>query len=432
MGIAFELIVIAILILSNGLLAMSEMAVVSSKKARLKKLADQGTRGAKTALKLAEADNNDFLASIQVGITLIGVLAGAFSGATLSDKISKAVTVLNPAFESYANAIGLGTVVIFVTYFSLIIGELVPKRLALNNPEIIAARVSKLITGLGKALKPLVYLLSLSTKFVLKVLRADSISDQTVTEEEVKILIQEGTQAGVFDKHEATMMNRVLKLDDYTVSDLMTPRTKVVGIDVNDSVDKVLAKMTQHTHSYFPVYDKSMDRPLGLLSIKNVLSKMIKKETIVIRKCMSEPLFVPKSLPAFDALSKFRESGKHIGFVVDEYGGFAGVITVYDITESVVGEIPNNNQKIDRKIVRRENGSLLVEGHLAIQELTEYLKLQIDTEEDFQTVGGLMMSRLGRIPTEGDYIRVGLYKFEVVDMDGRRVDKVLIDRIDRK
>jgi putative hemolysin len=427
--VAVELIVITILILLNGLLAMSEMAVVSSKKSRLRKMSDDGNRGAKSALKLSESENNDFLASIQVGITLIGVLAGAFSGATLSDKISNALDAFDPRLTPYSDAMGLGVVVIFVTYFSLILGELVPKRLALNNPESIASRVAVFISVLGKVLRPLVYLLSLSTKFVLKLLRANQVSDKTVTEEEVKILIEEGTEAGVFDKQEETMMKRVLKLDDYKVLDLMTPRMKVVGIDIHDSIEDTLAKVIQHSHSYFPVFSDSMDHPIGLLSVKTILAKMVKKECIDFRECMSEALFMPKSLPADDALEKFRQSGKHIAFAVDEYGGFAGVITVYDITESIVGEIPNNNQDIDRKIVRRDNGSLLVEGHMSFQELSEHLKLHNDSDEDFQTIGGFMMAKLGRIPTEGDSIEMSPYRFEVVDMDRHRVDKVLIEKI---
>jgi putative hemolysin len=428
MTVAFELVVIMMLILMNGLLAMSEMAVVSSTKARLKKRADDGHKGAETALKLAEAGNNDFLASIQVGITLIGVLAGAFSGATLSDKISDALDVFDSRLAPYSDAMGLGIVVIFVTYFSLIVGELVPKRLALNNPEAIASRVSRLIAVLGKILKPLIYFLSLSTSFVLRLLGANQISDKTVTEEEVKILIEEGAEAGVFDKQEETMIKRVLKLDDYKVSDLMTPRTQVVGLDIHDPIDDILAKIIQYSYSYFPVFDNSMDHPIGLLSVKTILAKMVKKEPIEIRKCMAEAIFFPKSLPADDALLRFRESGKHISFVIDEYGGFSGVITVYDITESIVGEIPNNNQDMNRKIIRRNNGSLLVEGHLSFQELSEYLELPNDSNEDFQTVGGLMMAKLGRIPVEGDSIKVGPYKFEVVDMDRHRVDKLLIER----
>lgn len=428
MTIVFELIAIAVLIFLNGLLAMSEMAVVSSKKARLQKLMDEGHTGALTALQLTEGDNNDFLASIQIGITLIGVLAGAFSGATLSDKISATIVAYYPILASYADAIGLGMVVIGVTYFSLVLGELVPKRLALNNPEVIATRVSKSIYVIGKTLRPFVYFLSMSTKFVLRVFRADSSSDQTVTEEEVKLLIEEGRQAGVFEKHEESMMKRVLKLNDFKVSELMTPRIRVIDIDLNEPVEETLAKITKYKHSYFPAFDKTIDRPVGVLSIKKILTKLIQGEQLEMRSCLSEPLFVPESMTVDIALNRFKHEGKQIAFVVDEYGGFAGLITIYDITESIVGSIPNNNAHAEKKIVVRANGSLLVDGQTSIEALNEFIDLSDLEDGDFQTVAGLIMSQLGKIPTEGEWITIGPYKIEVVDMDRQRIDKVLIEK----
>lgn len=427
MLIWFEVVVIILLILTNGLLAMSEMALVSSKKARLKKLADDQVHGANAALHLHES-TGDFLASIQVGITLIGVLAGAFSGATLSEKISAALTTFHPPIERYADGIGLGVVVLFVTYFSLVLGELVPKKLALNNPEKIASRVALIISLLGKVLRPIVYFLSSSTSTVLKLLGAAQPSDKTITEEEVKILIEEGTEAGVFDKEEETMMKRVLRLDDNTVEDLMTPRTRVVGIDLNDSLDNILFKISQYSHSYFPVFNKTMDNAVGILSVKTLLARFIKNEPIIITECLAPAYFLPKNLPADAALQKFRETGKHIAFAIDEYGGFSGIISVFDITESIVGEIPNNNQSINKKIVKRHDGSLLVNGQMSMQDLAEYLKVKLEDDSDFQTVGGLVMHKLGHIPSEGEFIKISGYRIEVIDMDGKRIDKVLITK----
>jgi putative hemolysin len=427
MSVWLELSVIVGLILLNGLLAMSELAIISSKKGRLKKLSDDGHKGARIALQLTESNTNDFLASIQVGITCIGVLAGAFSGATLSEKISAFLKSISPRFEPYSEAIGLASVVIFVTYLSLILGELVPKKLALNNPEALAAKVSRFIAFLGRALSPIVYLLSGSTRVVLKLLGAAEASDKTVTEEEIKNLIEEGTEAGVFDKQEETMMKKVLRLDDYKVENIMTPRMKIFAVDINDSLENILEKVIQSGHSYFPVFDKTLDRPLGLFSLKSILVKLVKKEVIDIRDCLSSALFFPESLPVDAALERFRESGKHIALVVDEHGGFAGLITVYDISEAIMGEIPKNDQSFDRKIVKRQDGSLLVEGHMDFEELTEYLHLKNQNDNDFQTVGGFIMANLGRIPTEGDVVFLGNYRLEVVDMDRRRVDKVLIE-----
>ncbi len=410
---------------------MSEMAIVSSRRSRLKNLIAKKHRGAKTALKLLEGDG-EFLASIQIGITLIGVLAGAVSGATLADKLAVHVGALHPLLEPYSHGLSFGLVVVLVTYLSLILGELVPKKMALNNPEIVASRMAKLVSLTGYTLRPMVYILTVSTNTVLKVMRVPPVNDKVVTEEEVKILIADGAKVGIFDKQEEAMIRGVLRLDDHTVGELMTPRTQVVGVDINDTNENILKKMTQHNHSHFPVFDSSIDQPVGVLSVKTVLAKFVQNKVITVSELMSSPLFLPESMTTDVALQKFRNSGLRLGFAIDEYGGFAGVLTVYDITEAIIGEMPEGGrQKMqNRKIVKRHDGSWLVEGYILIDELLETLKLPpVANKENFQTVGGYMMTKLGKIPKEGDIVKHENFQFEVMDMDKHRVDKVLVTKM---
>jgi putative hemolysin len=427
MLLSIEVSIILLLILLNGVLAMSELALVSAKKAKLKQLSSSGNRGADAALALTET-NKDFLASIQVGITLIGVLAGAFSGATLAEELSKEIVKLYPALTRYADAVALSLVVIVITYLSLVVGELVPKRLALYYPEAIAVRVAKTIGTLGKALHPVVYLLTVSTNFVLRLFGLHRHTKDTVSAEEIRILIDEGASVGVFDEREQEMMRQVMRLEQYKIEDLMTPRSKVIAIDVNDPLAESLAVIARHTHTYYPIYDGELDRPLGVLSIKSLLPKLIEKRPINLRSEIISCVFLPEKLPADYALEKLQETGKHMALVVDEYGGFSGILTIYDITESIVGEIPGYDEHRSQAIVERADKSILIEGQLPFVDLVDHLRLDasiIEEQEGFQTVGGFIMHRLGKIPKEGDCFEDYGYRFEVVDMDRNRVDKVL-------
>jgi len=425
MTIALELALILGLILTNGLLAMAEMAIVSAKKNRLKKAMDDGDHGAAVAIKLAES-HTDFLASIQVGITLIGVLAGVFSGARVSGFIAKQVASVSPMLTDYAEPIGLAIVVLVVTYFSLVLGELVPKRMALHSPERIAIRMARPIAALGRGLKPVVYVLSRSTNMILRLFHIHNVNASTVTEEEVRFMIEEGTESGVFDKQEETLIKRVLRFDDLNITDVMTPRTQVVAFDVHDPVETVLTRIAECRHSYFPVFDTHMDRPLGHVSSKTLMAMMIRKEPIDLRACIDDALYLPETLAADDALEKFRETKKHIAFVVDEYGGFAGLITVNDLITSIVGDIPSHNQQSAQSIIQRDDGSWLVDAQIPYEELFDVLGLEETGDEDYQTVAGFVMAKLAKIPEEGEKVAIADFVFEVVDMDRRRIDKILV------
>jgi putative hemolysin len=428
MPISLEIILIFLLILLNGFLAMSEMAVVSSKRARLKKLHEEGHGGAKRVLDMLDS-SGDFLASVQVGITLIGVLAGAFGGATLSESIAATIKETVPFLAPYADALSLGLVVLSVTYLSLVLGELVPKRLALNHPEKIAIKSSKIIVTLTALLRPMVSVLSVSTNFVLALTGVRRKNDEAVTEEEVKLMIEEGTQAGVFDKHESMMMQRVLRLDDYRISDLMTSRTQVIAVDLKEPLDAILKKIHLSKHSYFPVFEASIDEPIGVLSIKSLLACYIQNQPVILKSNLSPCFFLPDTLSADKALERFKKSGERMAIAIDEYGGFSGVVTILDITESIVGMIPDKETNEDMNFVEREDGSTLVDGSTPLVNIMDYLSESFACEDPFQTIGGWVMEQLGRIPREGDHVSLGPYKVEVMDMDRHRVDKVLLQKI---
>lgn len=415
--------------LLNGFLSMSEMAVVSSRKPRLQHMADEGKLGARTALRLSQ-NSNDFLASIQVGITLIGVLAGAFSGATLSEKLAAMLMQISPRIEPYADGLALGVVVMSVSYLSLVVGELVPKRLALNNPEAIAVRVSKVIWLIGLVLKPIVMILSMSSSLILRLFGAHIVKDEVVTEEEVKILIEQGAKSGVFDKHEEQMMKQILKLDDSRVLDAMTPRTDVVCLDLNESPDINLKIVAEKKHSYFPVYDDSIDDVIGLLSVKELLSVLLDGREIIIKDCVKPALFLPESITLDVALEKLKRTGEHIAIALDEYGGFAGVVTIHDITESIFGHLPDKHSDDDAMVVKREDGSFLIDGRFPFDDFVEMFKIKFSKsfEADFQTVGGFVMAKLGKVPKEGNIFKLKNYAVEVVDMDRNRVDKILVTK----
>ena len=428
--IATEAVVIFLLIIVNGLLAMSEMAIVSSRKVRLQQLAENGSVGAKVALGLLTNPSN-FLASIQIGITLIGIFAGAFGGATIAEELARQFVKI-PALSTYSDAIGLGVVVVFVTILSLIVGELLPKRLALSNAERVATIVARPIRVLSLVSLPAVKFLSWATEGLLKIAGATLPSDPPVTEEEVKIMIEQGTEAGVFEKEEESMMKRVISFGDRRVGDLMTQRLKIVTLNVNAPFEQNLKTMLATPHSYFPVYDNGMDGLLGVVSVKCLLKCMAESKLVNtdIRKCIFEPLFVPESMRALNLLERFKRSGKHLALVLDEYGGTAGIVTIVDVLEALVGDLPDE-KKEDHRIVKREDGSFLVDGALSVHDLSDLLNVKdiraVNANGEFQTMGGFMMANLGHIPKEGESFLWRGHRFEIVDMDGHRVDKVLIE-----
>lgn len=424
--LVFELFIIVALALLNGVLSMSEMAMVSARKIRLQQAAQSGSAGARTALKLLEEPSR-FLAAIQIGITMIGVFAGAFGGANMAEELGKLLSQI-PILAPYASAIGLGSVVLLVTLLSLILGELVPKRLALGHSEGIAIFMAKPITWISVLSRPAVRFLSAATEGILKIFRYRQPEDPPVTDDEVRILIEQGAQAGVFEKEEETIIKRTLKLSDRSVSEVMTQRLHLVCLDIEDPIEVLMEKISSSIHSYFPVYRGSIDEIIGVVSIKHLFSLMSKNVRIDLKTVMQEPLFIPESMAALKLLGRFKSSGKHFAVVIDEYGGLSGVVTVIDLLESIVGDLPSEHGRESDSAVIREDGSWLVDGIILIEELSDYIPVPKEDffEGDYQTLGGFMMAELGHIPRLGEKILWKSWTFEVIDMDGNRVDKVLV------
>ncbi len=422
-AIAIELAVLLLLVILNGLFAMAEMAVVSSRKARLQQRAEAGDRGAMAALRLAENPDR-FLSTVQVGITLIGILAGAFGGATLAATIAP---WLAPYLGATSQAVAALVVVLLTTYLSLVIGELVPKRLALQNPERIAARVARPMTLLSRLAAPIIGLLAPSSTLLLRLMGVRPSADPPVTEEEIRLLIEEGTEAGVFAAAEQDMMESVIRLGDQRVSDLMTPRTELVWLDVEDPPEEHWRTIDAHHHSQYPVIEGSPDRVLGIAALKDLWPDK-PGDPIDVRKATTAALFVPETLLALSLLDTFRQSGARVAIVTDEYGGTQGLVSVTDVLRAIVGEVAASPIG-EPRAVQRDDGSWLIDGGLSIDELREIVavgQLPGEARGDFQTLGGFVMAQLGRVPRAGEGFAWQGFQFEVMDMDGLRVDKVLV------
>jgi magnesium and cobalt exporter, CNNM family len=426
-SVALQIAVILLLILLNGLFAMSETALVSSRKARLRQRAEEGDGGARAALELAEEPNR-FLSTVQIGISLIGVLAGAFGGATLAEPLAGALRSV-PALAPYAGPVAFGAVVVAITYLSLILGELVPKRLALNGAEGVASRVSGPMRLISVITAPAVWFLSASTEAVLWLLRARSAPESPVSEQEVEILMEEGARAGVFEEEERDLVRRALRLDDRPVRELMTPRPKVAWLDADDPPEETQRRVAESRHSYFPVARGDLDDLLGIASVKDAWARQASGQPADLVASVRPSPLVPEGAPATDALEAFKRSGLPMALLIDERGHIEGLVTLTDVLEALVGEVPDEDGPAEEAIVRREDGSWLVDGLLGADELKERLGLSgLPREEEagYQTVGGMVMDALGRVPEEGDRFEWEGHSFEVVDMDGRRVDKVLV------
>jgi putative hemolysin len=425
--IGTEILIISVLILANGLFTMSEMALVTARKARLHDWARQGNARAKTALDLASKPNS-FLSSVQIGITLIGVLVGAFGGRTVADWVAGHLAAL-PVVEPYSAPLALGLVVVVITYLTLVIGELVPKRMALRYPETIATFVALPLRLLSKISFPIVHLLNASTEAVCRIFGRHNAEEPPVTEEEVKIMVQQGTDAGVFEEQEQDMVEAVLRLGDKTARSLMTPRTQIEWLDLNDPIDQLRDRIIQSVHSRFPVGVESLDNVTGIVRAKDMLGGCLTGKPIELRGMVQQPLFVPRTVPALEILELFKQSGKHIALVVDEYGGIEGLLTHHDILEAIAGDMPFSEKPTDPKAVKRHDGSWLLDGMLTIDEFKEIFgidSLPGEKRDAYQTLGGFVFTQMGRVPTVGDHFEWQGLRFEVVDMDGKRIDKVLV------
>ncbi|HSG39742.1 MAG TPA: hemolysin family protein [Thermoanaerobaculia bacterium] len=427
MDITLEIFAVFVLVLFNGILSMSEIALVSSKPVRLKQRAESGDRGAGKALELQRSPGR-FLSTVQVGITLVGVLSGAVGGAALGDEAAGLIARI-PALAPYSQALGVGMVVLAITYLSLIVGELVPKQLGLRSPEAISAFMARPLNLLSRVSAPVVLLLDWSTRAVLFLLRIQPSEEPPVTEEEIRHLLEQGRQAGVFHAKEQEIVERVLRLDDMRLGDLVTHRSQMIALDIGAPLELSLARVVESGHSHFPVYQESLDRILGLVAVKDLLAKALAGEAPDLRACLTEPLYLPESLPALKVLESFRENGHHVALVLDEYGGIEGLVTLNDVLQAIVGEIPSAGD-IEPMVVRREDGSWLLDGTLPVGELESLLRLtaaEAGDLDEYQTLGGFIMGRIGRVPTPGDHFPWKAWRFEVMDMDGLRVDKVLLE-----
>ncbi|WP_370574263.1 hemolysin family protein [Methanomethylovorans sp.] len=430
MSYTFEIVTIIVLIVFNGIFAMSEFALVSAKRARLKQLAEEGNTGAVAALELSHK-LTPFLSTIQVGITLIGILAGAFGGATVAEGLEVYLRDF-PALAPYSNAISITLVVVVITYLTLIFGELVPKQLALNKPEAIASRISKPMLFLSTIARPLVFILSISTEAVLRIMRVQKINEPSVTEEEIKIMLEEGTEAGVFEEAELSMIEGVLEIGDLRVESVMTHRNDIIALDLNDAVKENLQKMILSGRSYFPAYERNLDNIVGMVSVKDILAKIVESGTVDIGTNVTKPLFVPEAISVLKLLELFKEVGVHIALITDEYGSIQGIITLHDILEAIVGDVRSLGEPVETPVVVREDGSWLIDGDTATEKLKDVLSVDSFPEEEegyYRTIAGLIMYVLQRIPKTGDHIEFKELRYEVVDMDGNRIDKVLVERI---
>jgi putative hemolysin len=420
----FELVIVLLLIVLNGVFAMSELAIVSARKVRLEQRADDGDRRARVALKLAN-DPNQLLSTIQVGITLIGIINGAYGGASLAAPVAEALQAV-PLLAPYSTPISFGLVVSVITYLSLVIGELVPKRLALRDPERIAVAVAEPMQLLATIARPIVRLLSASNDLVLRLLGSRMSDDDPVTEDEIKLLIEQGTRAGVFHAVEQTLVERVFRLGDQHVGELMTPRHEVVWLDVDDDPEELRVVIMNSEHSRFPVVRGDPDDVIGVVRAKSILTSVQPIDLIAL---IEEPVFVPETMVAFRVLEVFRRSAAPLAIVVDEYGGTQGIVTPHDLLVAIVGSLPATEAGTPQQIARLQHGSWSIDGMLSVDELRDLLDLE-DTPADergsYRSVGGFVMARLGHVPSVGDAIEWAGFRFEVLDMDGKRIDRILV------
>lgn len=422
--ISLEIGIVVLLILFNGVLAMAEMATVTSRQARLQQRADQGDAGAKAALELAREPNR-FLSTVQIGITLVGILAGAFGGATLASKLSDALgdTFLDP----YSNVIGVAVVVAGITYLSLIVGELVPKRIALRHSEAIASVLARPMKVLASIASPLVAVLSFSTETVLRLLGIKAEQGTRVTEEEIRLLIGEGREAGVFEQAEEELVERVFKMGDRRVSDIMTPRPRVTWLDLDDPEEENLRKASEGGFAIYPVARGDLDKLAGMLSVRDLWQHTVRGEAASIEALVRPAVFVPETKQLLAVLEDLKRSGAQAVMVVDEFGGTQGLLTLTDVLEEIVGDIADEGEQPEARITRRADGTWLADGMLEFDDFLEAFAR--DEPEDFPdvvTLGGFVMTLLDRIPQATDTLEWDGLKLEVMDMDGHRVDKVLI------
>ncbi len=419
-----EIIILVVLTLFNGVLAMSELAIVSARPARLQVMAEAGSRGAKIALRLAEQPGR-FLSSVQIGITLVGILAGAFSGATLGARLAAWLSSsgLDPV---WANTLGVGGVVVVVTYVSLIFGELVPKQIALRAPETAAIRIAPLLQGIAQVASPLIWILDRSAALVLRALGHSGKPGRSMTDEEVKLVIAEAQTAGVIEEAETAMIEGVMRIADRSARGLMTPRHDVEIAEAGESREEIIARYRNSGHSRLPLRDGGPDEIVGVIAARDIMSEETGK-SFNARDYLRPAPVVHESLPALEVIEQLREAPSSMLLIFDEYGSFEGVITPMDILGAITGGFDEDITD-EPKLVEREDGSLLIAGWMPVDEFADHIGLNLEEDRGFETVAGLVLDRAGVLPGVGDRIDIGGWIVEVLDLDGRRIDKVLVSR----
>jgi putative hemolysin len=417
--------IVLLLILLNGFFAMAEIALVSARPARLQPLAAQGSRGAEAALEL-KSDPSRLLATVQIGITVIAVLSGTIGEATLGDAFQHYLVEQGGFWAAYAGAISMAVVVIGIAFLSLILGELVPKRIALSHPERIAAALARFMSGMARIGAPLERFLSATTDLILRLVPVHGEAP-SVTDEEINFMLREGVASGHIPQAETAIVEMALRLGDRRVSSVMTPRTQIEFLDLDDPPDEVRTQIRNSSYSRFPVTRGGENELAGIVQDKDLLAACLAGEAFDLKPALRQPLFLPNTVSVLRALEMFKSSREPMALVVDEYGDLEGLVTLTDILEALVGDIPEIGDT-DQRIVRREDGTWLIDGMVSLDEVKQLLGVSVLPGEDpeFHTLGGYMMARLHRVPMVADRVTAGDFLFEIVDMDGRRVDRVLI------
>ena len=422
-----ELIIIIFLIIISGIFAMTEIAIISSRKSKLKQMAEKGNIDARKALELAN-NPNSFLSTVQIGITFVGIFAGAFGGETLVRSLSYSLSRM-PFIGNNSEIIALLIVVSIITYLSLVIGELVPKRLGLGSPEKIASFMAKYMQILSTISSPLINLLSVSTEWILRIFKIKPYVESQITEDEIKILIKEGARIGVFNLTEKDIVERTFRLSDKKANMLMTSRKEIKWLDITKSSKLLRETISKNSFSYFPVCRDYLDRVIGVVRTKEILTNYLTDEKLNLQKFMHKPLFVPESMYALKVLELFKKSGVHIAMVVDEYGNIEGLLSITDLLEAIVGDISTIDELQEAEISPRDDGTWFVDGLVLIDEFKEYFHIRKFPEERsgiFQTIGGFVMHKIGHVPKAGNAFELDGFRYEVVDMDGNRIDKILV------
>ena len=423
--ILFELTVILILIAVNALFAMSEIAVVSARSVRLQQMVHKGSRGAAAALEMIRSPNR-FLSTVQVGITLVSIFAGAFGGARMAAELAEWIGGI-PVIGRYADTMSLALIIGAITFLTVVLGELVPKQIGLRFAERIATTVARPMQLLSVITGPVVRLLSATTNMILSLMNVQEPVDMSASEEDIRMMAEQSAQAGIIEEAERDMVASIFRLGDRQLGEMMTPRMEIVWLDVNASEEEIRQVLRETDHTRLLVCDADVDHVLGVAHAKDLLTSYVTDGKLDVKAVMREPLFAPESMAALKALERFKMSGLHMALVIDEYGGIEGLVTLIDILEAIVGDIPTEEEIAESPIVEREDGSWLVDGLVTISDFQEAFDLRsLPGEGNYYTLGGFVIYMLGRVPVSGEHFGWGGLRFEVADMDGNRVDKVLI------